>query len=68
MLFCFSFWLNNQNGGDYLFSVDGIARLKNNNIQLFYRQLKEIFQLMHKNLWIFLNKYGLNFNYKAFVK
>ncbi|XP_050066137.1 uncharacterized protein LOC126555224, partial [Aphis gossypii] len=45
--------LNNQNGGNYLFSVHGIARRTNNNIESFHGRLKDKFQV-HPNLWIFL--------------
>lgn len=48
------YWLNNQNGGEYLFSVHGIARRTNNNIESFHGRLKEKFQVMHPNLWTFL--------------
>ncbi|KAF0704899.1 MULE domain-containing protein, partial [Aphis craccivora] len=51
------YWLNNQNGGDYLFSVHGIARRTNNNIESFHGRLKDKFQVMHPNLWTFLSEY-----------
>jgi len=43
--------------GPEMFSVHGIARRTNNNIENFHGRLKEKFQVSHPNLWTFLSIY-----------
>ncbi|XP_029341753.1 uncharacterized protein LOC107883608 isoform X3 [Acyrthosiphon pisum] len=47
-----SFWLRIV--GPETFSVHGIARRTNNNVENFHGRLKEKFQTSHPNLWTFL--------------
>ncbi|CAI6360474.1 unnamed protein product [Macrosiphum euphorbiae] len=47
-----NYWLRNR--GPEVFSVYGLPRRTNNNVECFHSQLKEKFQILHPNLWTFL--------------
>ncbi|XP_022180518.1 uncharacterized protein LOC111040800 [Myzus persicae] len=48
-----NYWI--QTRGPEVFSVHGVPRRTNNNIESFHSQLKEKFQTVHPNLWTFLS-------------
>lgn len=54
MYIILSYWLRTK--GPEVFSVYGLPRRTNNNIESFHGQLKEKFQTVHPNLWTFLGK------------
>lgn len=50
------YWLQTPIAGAYRFSVHGLTRRTNNNVESFHGRLKEKFQVSHPNLWTFLGK------------
>lgn len=58
MYIILSYWLRTK--GPEVFSVYGLPRRTNNNIESFHGQLKEKFQTVHPNLWTFL---GIRFEF-----